>query len=54
MSLMGIDVGTTGSKAVVFNEEGLVLSSAYRGYPMYFPGPGQCELDPEEVWSGVE
>lgn len=54
MSLLGLDVGTTGSKAVVFDEEGAVLSSAYRDYPTYFPGPGQCELDPEEVWTAVQ
>jgi xylulokinase len=49
MSLLGIDVGTTGCKAVVFDEEGRILSSAYREYPLRFPRPGWIELDSERV-----
>jgi xylulokinase len=50
MSFMGLDVGTTGCKAVVFNEDAEVLSSAYREYPLLHPRPGWSELDPEFVW----
>ncbi len=53
MSLMGFDIGTTGSKAVVFSEEGRILAHRYQGYPMLFPGPGRCELCFEEVWEAV-
>ena len=53
MSLMGVDVGTTGVKAVVFSLEGKVLSSAYREYPLYHPAPGQAELDSREVWDAT-
>jgi xylulokinase len=49
MSLLGIDVGTTGCKAVVFDEGGRILSSAYREYPLHFPRPGWIELDSERV-----
>jgi xylulokinase len=49
MSLLGLDVGTTGCKAVVFDLAGTILDSAYKPYPMRFPGPGQCELDTDEV-----
>ena len=42
---MGLDIGTTGCKAVVFNLEGRVLASAYREYPLIFPRPGWIELD---------
>lgn len=31
MSLWGLDIGTTGCKAVVFSVEGRILSTAYRG-----------------------
>jgi xylulokinase len=54
MSLMGLDVGTTGTKATVFGEDGAVLASAYREYPMLHPRPGWMELDPEQVWSNVK
>ena len=32
MSLLGIDVGTTGCKTAVFSEEGLLLASSYKEY----------------------
>ena len=53
MSLLGLDVGTTGTKAVAFNLDGAVVASAYREYPLYAPRPGWQELDPEEVWGCV-
>lgn len=53
MSLLGIDVGTTGCKAVVFSESGRQLASAYAEYDMVRPRPGWAELDPVEVWAGV-
>ena len=49
MSLLGIDLGTTGCKAVVFDEGGKILSSAYREYPLHFPKPGWIELDSNRV-----
>ena len=45
MSLMGVDVGTTGVKAVVFDDGGRLLSSAYEEYPLLFPEPAASELD---------
>jgi xylulokinase len=53
MSLLGIDVGTTGCKAILFAEDGRILGSGYREYPLYHPQPGWAELDPREVWDGV-
>jgi len=53
MSLMGLDIGTTGTKVIIFNEEGKILASAYREYPLYHPEPGWSELDADEVWSNV-
>ncbi|MDX9754915.1 MAG: FGGY-family carbohydrate kinase, partial [bacterium] len=54
MSLLGIDVGTTGCKAVAFNEEGKILSSAYREYPLHSPNPGWAELDGDRVWKDIK
>ena len=49
MSLMGVDIGTTGVKAVLFDSAGSVMASAYREYPSVFPSPGACELDSSQV-----
>lgn len=54
MSLLGLDVGTTGTKAVVFDLEGKVLASCYREYPLLSPKPGWQELDPNRVWEAVK
>jgi len=54
MSLLGLDIGTTGAKCVGFDERGNVLASAYREYPLYHPRPGWAELDCNEVWSACE
>jgi xylulokinase len=50
VSLLGLDIGTTGCKAVVFNPEGKILVSAYREYPLIFPKPGWIELNSDLVW----
>ena len=47
--LMGVDMGTSGCKAVVFDEKFNVRAQAYREYPMHFPGEGLLELDAELV-----
>ena len=53
MSLLGVDVGTTGCKAAAFSERGLCLASAYREYPTLHPGDGWAELDSRYVWDCV-
>jgi xylulokinase len=53
MSLMGIDIGTTGCKAVVFAETGEILSSAYAEYDISRPEPLSAELDSGLVWSSI-
>lgn len=49
MALMGVDVGTSGVKAVAFGRGGQVLASAYEAYPLRFPFPGAAELDSKRV-----
>ncbi len=53
MSLLGIDIGTSGCKAVVFSETGRPLASAYDEYDFRRDGPGWAELDVEEVWARI-
>ncbi|PKO22935.1 MAG: hypothetical protein CVU38_06865 [Chloroflexi bacterium HGW-Chloroflexi-1] len=54
MSLLGIDVGTTGCKAAVFSVEGHLLASTYAEYDIKRPKPGWAELDALEVWALVK
>ncbi|MCQ6560543.1 FGGY-family carbohydrate kinase [Paenibacillus mendelii] len=53
MSFIGLDIGTTGCKSSLFDQEGRILSSAYREYPLEYPKPGHYELDPRRVWEAV-
>jgi xylulokinase len=53
-TLLGIDLGTTGVKAVLFNaEDGQALSSAFCSYPLFHPRPGWAEQRPEDWWSAT-
>lgn len=51
---MGIDVGTTGCKASLFDEAGALLAAAYQEYPMEHPTPGSYEISPSAVWEAVQ
>ena len=48
--LMGIDVGTTGSKTLLIGEGGDVTASATVEYPMHTPHPLWAEQDPADWW----
>jgi len=52
--LMGLDVGSTGVKAVVFDEEGKVRGSTYQEYGELYPQPSWIELRPDEVWAATQ
>jgi xylulokinase len=54
MSLMGIDIGTTGCRSVIFSEDGLILSQAYKEYPEIYPRPGWVEMDPDQIWKAIK
>lgn len=54
MSLLGIDVGTTGCKAAVFSEGGELLHAAYREYATLHRRPGEAELDSHLVWRRIK
>ena len=47
--LIGIDIGTTGVKACVFDLEGNVMGSAYQEYPCYYPKPTWVEQSPDDM-----
>jgi xylulokinase len=54
MSLLGIDIGTTGCKAAVFSLDGSVSGQAYREYPVSHPEPAYSELDSRHVMGQVK
>jgi xylulokinase len=54
MSLLGIDVGTTGCKAVVFTLDGKIRGTAYTEYDISRPEPGVAELDAERIWPKIK
>jgi len=53
LSLIGIDVGSTGIKLAAYNQEGKVLGSVYAAHTPHHPFPGAWELDPEEIWNNT-
>lgn len=48
--LLGIDLGTSGTKTILFDPEGRALASASAEYPLYQPQNGWAEQDPEDWW----
>ena len=53
MYLLGIDVGTSGSKALLVKESGEVVASATTEYPMFTPHPLWAEQNPEDWWGAT-
>ena len=52
--LVGIDVGTSGVKALALSETGEIVGRAEREYPLSIPRPGWAEQDPEDWWRATE
>ena len=46
--LIGIDLGTSSTKTVLFDEKGEVIASASKDYPLYTPHNGWAEQKPED------
>jgi xylulokinase len=53
-AFVGLDVGTTGVKAIAIARDGAVLTRAEHGYPLHMPRPGWSEQDPEDWWRAAE
>ena len=51
--LLGIDVGTTGTKTLLFSTDGELLGHAYRPYDLHTPQVGYSEQNPEDWWNAV-
>ena len=49
--ILALDQGTSSSRAIVFDHEGRICSTAQQEFTQYFPRPGWVEHDPMEIWS---
>ncbi|MEY8346113.1 gluconokinase [Niallia circulans] len=50
---LGVDIGTTSTKSVLFAEAGKVLSMHHVEYPLHSPAPAIAEQDPEQIFQAV-
>ena len=50
---LAIDQGTTGSTALLIDEEGHLAGRGYAEFPQHFSRPGWVEHDGEEIWESV-
>jgi xylulokinase len=51
--LLGLDVGTTSVKAVVYQRDGIAVAASSRPTPTHVPRPGWAYYRPEELWQTV-
>ncbi len=49
--ILALDQGTTSSRAILFNHDGLIASVAQQEFPQIYPAPGLVEHNPEDIWS---
>ena len=49
--ILALDQGTTSSRAIVFDRNGLPAATAQKEFKQIYPKPGWVEHDPEEIWS---
>jgi glycerol kinase len=49
--ILALDQGTTSSRAIVFDHNGLPVAVAQKEFTQYYPKPGWVEHDPDEIWS---
>src|SRR3982751_1799760 len=51
--LLGVDIGTSGTKTLVCDEDGKVLATAMAEHPISSPKPGWSEQNPEDWWQAT-
>ena len=51
--LLGFDLGTTNAKAVLFDEDGNMITSASATYPLIQPGQNMVEQRGQDWWSAT-
>jgi xylulokinase len=51
--LLGIDIGTSGTKTILIEESGKVVARSTAEYPLYSPAPLWSEQDPMDWWQAT-
>lgn len=51
--MLGVDIGTTSTKAVLFTQQGEIIQQENKGYPLHTPDISTAEQDPEEIFQAV-
>ena len=51
--LLGIDIGTSGTKTLICDEDGKVLATAMAEHRIFSPKPGWSEQEPEDWWQAT-
>ena len=54
MNFLGIDLGTSSVKIIVMDEEGKVIGSVSKEYPVFYPEQGWAEQNPEDWWNATK
>ncbi|HEY9779004.1 MAG TPA: glycerol kinase GlpK [Leptolyngbyaceae cyanobacterium] len=52
--VLALDLGTTGSRAVLFDAQGLIAGLAYKELTQYYPQPGWLEHNADEIWQSTQ
>ena len=51
--VLGIDVGTTGTKSALFSVDGELVDIEYLSYPLTYPQEGWAEQNPQDWWEAL-
>lgn len=54
MNFLGIDLGTSSVKIILMNENGNVVGSISKEYPVYYPEAGFAEQNPDDWWNATK
>ena len=49
--ILALDQGTTSSRAILFNHDGDIVTTAQKEFTQFYPQPAWVEHDAEEIWS---
>lgn len=51
--LIGVDLGTMGTKAAIFGDDGSLVADAYEESKLYYPKPGWVEQRPDDIYGSA-
>ncbi|WP_018663265.1 gluconokinase [Heyndrickxia acidiproducens] len=51
--MIGVDIGTTSTKAVLYKIDGTIVANANHGYPLFTPDAFTAEQDPDQIFEAV-